>query len=1357
MKILRENDRRSFYHRREQLEFQQGGSNLSIPRTSLPRLLAPLAIYAVLLPSASGAEPIRISGHIWSPGASHGISGVQLELLPAWEGYGEAVGRLRGAAEPRPLARARTDAEGFYEIAVPEAGVYRLRLHAAGYMTEEIRLDPLVEDTDLEVDTLAPAEPVDVRVISADGKALPGLALKVLDEPADRRMPGGPHWRLAERSGVTDRNGRLALMRTHGERLKLMAVSPAFLGEVAAWKEGSQPLVFVAKPGSKLEVRASDGKPVAGALVRWRSWPIGLTGPEGQIELAFPPGDEPLRVETGDGRAAKVPAPPDSKPTLLPVRLEPPRVVEGQVLQQNSLQPVPSALVWTGRRLLAPPVRAGADGRFRLILSAVEDVSLLAAAPGYLRPESQFVPRTPATPAIPAKPSVLRLEPEARVSGQVVDAAGNPVSQTYVRISMQGPQKMALSHADGRFQLSGLQFQKSYELLASRRGFTDGKAKTRTAAPGQAVPPVKIVMGSGVTAFGHVVDGAGSPIPGARVTLTSTRSTRFPETTDAAGRFELRAVEPGKLILRARGTGFSPVSRPVEIPAGTPRFDLGSIELPSAAVVEGEVTDTHGTPIAGARVEGGFNSFDPLQWVEDLAAPQTEVQTGPEGRFRLTDLPRGTPVELQIEHEGYIPLRVPGVEAPLQAPLHLEMKTARGLSGRVVGPDGEPVGDAMLSRVEESHSDGGMMMGESDLGTTDARGLFQVSGLEPGPNDLRVKAEGYATKTVRGVTIPADRDLEGLEVVLDRGAILQIRVLSAEGGPVAGARVFVEPFQRASGPDRMEKFLRMPRRLQTDDSGICRAELPEAGTYRVSASVEQRTASALVKAGLGTTPAEIRFPAGVQASGRVTDAQGQALSGVYLSLMASQGQNFHQGATSGEDGAFVFHQVPDGTYRLRAQREGFKQSGEAREVAIAGSDVQGLDLQLDPVTGATLTGHLLGLGPEELAQASIRGFGGEDGFENAMVEPDGRYEIKNVGPGDWRFTAITTSQRMAQQRIKIQPGETEAVLDFEFGKGVTLSGMVLVDGSPLSGVNVRVTPSSSEGGRSAASRYDGRFELHDVQPGKYILRVSGSLGAVHQERAIEIDGDRELTIDIPMGTLAGQVVSAGTGEPVADAMVSIDGQESDSSFYYSTPTTRSGEEGVFESRLAPGKYRIKIQKEGYAPLETTAEVRPGAAGAPVEIRLKPVGSPSNEDSALQQGRPKGILFREIGERRPIEAIHPAGGAEPQLSAGIFQNALDIQVAETVLFSVAGQRGSIGAAGTTADRSHPNGPVPTLVKRPDKIARQAALPREAGESLAIVTAQPPEAGAEPQVPGPVLENRCNKIIAEPILLRKVGQG
>ncbi|HEV7783784.1 MAG TPA: carboxypeptidase regulatory-like domain-containing protein, partial [Thermoanaerobaculia bacterium] len=259
--------------------------------------------------------------------------------------------------------------------------------------------------------------------------------------------------------------------------------------------------------------------------------------------------------------------------------------------------------------------------------------------------------------------------------------------------------------------------------------------------------------------------------------------------------------------------------------------------------------------------------------------------------------------------------------------------------------------------------------------------------------------------------------------------------------------------------------------------------------------------------------------------------------------------------------------------------------------------------------GATVTGHLLGLRPEEIPGAHVGGYGSEVGYlPDVDVEPDGHYEIKNVAPGAWRFTAaVTGGRRMARQQITIQPGEAGVVVDFEFGKDGTLSGTIVVDGSPLSGANVMISSRDSEvDGRLAVSRHDGHFELRGLAPGSYRLIVNGALGAVHQERAVEMDGDREMRIDIATGTLAGLVVSAGTGEPVAEATVMIDGQES-RGFNYSTPTLRSGEEGAFESRLAPGSYRIKVQKEGYAPAEVTAEVRSGGAGSPVEIRLKPVG------------------------------------------------------------------------------------------------------------------------------------------------------
>jgi len=98
------------------------------------------------LPAA--AAPIHVRGQVVV--GNRGFPGARVELLAAWGGYAEAVRRLRGEADPPPLATVRSNAEGFFEIAAPQAGAYRLRMRADGYLALEHPLIPLIEDTDLE-------------------------------------------------------------------------------------------------------------------------------------------------------------------------------------------------------------------------------------------------------------------------------------------------------------------------------------------------------------------------------------------------------------------------------------------------------------------------------------------------------------------------------------------------------------------------------------------------------------------------------------------------------------------------------------------------------------------------------------------------------------------------------------------------------------------------------------------------------------------------------------------------------------------------------------------------------------------------------------------------------------------------------------------------------------------------------------------------------------------------------------------------------------------------------------------------------------------------------------------------------
>jgi hypothetical protein len=1160
---------------------------MPIPRPCSRLLCAVL----FLLPMALEAQPVRVSGRVVDHEGIRGASGARIELLPAREDYAAAVRRLREEPESKPLATARSDAGGFFEIAAPEAGAYRLRVLAEGYLTFEHPLVPLVEDTALEPVPLVHTEPFEIRTLTKEGRPLAGVEIRSFPDPS---MAGYSGWREDDRGGVTGAAGRLVLRRVRGERLNLVAISPAFLGQSGTPAEDGRPVVLAPRPPLRIEVQDAGGQPVSDALIRWRSQPVGLTGPDGRLEVVLPPGDEPLTVESREGHWATISARPAATASVLPVRLAPPRILAGRVVSASTSAPLPNALVWAGG-LPGSPARTAADGGFRLTLSTPEEVILEAAAAGHLRPESRFVP------SASSRPLVLRLQPAVRISGQVVDEEGRPVSGTWLQVTPtmpKGSPTQALSRADGSFQLSGLAFKGSYEINASRQGFVASSLKVRTPAPGQPPAPVRLVLKSGQTVFGRVASEAGTPVAGARLTLFREPfggSEIFRAVSDAEGRFEIRALATGRFTLWVLGEGFAPFHRTVEVPAEPKRADLGVIELPAGAWIEGQVTDTQGTSIAAARV---WTDLGPVPSM----AEEPDAQTDSQGRFHLR-APRGTPIQLIVHHEGYIALQVPGVEAPTREALHLELKAARSLSGRVVGPDGEPVANVTLTRVDERRLNNSLSRSESPLGRTDAQGLFHISGLEPGPTDVRVSAEGYTTRMMRGVPIPQDQDLEGLEIALNRWNVLRIRVLSPDGGPIANALLRAEPQSapKITNIADLEMFSGTVGSCLTDERGTCQAEIREPGAYRVSAVVGQREASVLVEAERGATPVELRMPKAREVSGLVMDRQGKGLAGATVRL--TEGRRSSQETLTGEDGSFTLQDVADGLYALTANRQGFLQSGGPRDLRVEGADVHGLEIQLvEGEEGATLTGRLLGLAPEEVERAKVRAFSA-DLQEEGDVGTDGTYRISGLSPGDWTVLAsASATNRQLQAVARIEPGASGSVLDFDFGKGFTLSGKVLVDGAPLA--NAEVTVMSPNGNQTAQTSYDGRFQIRNLSPGPSFLMVLASRGALGQDQELEMDGDREMTLEIRTGVLRGQVVSEGTGEPIAEATVLIQGVGTGLRAFFSAPTTRSTDDGAFEARLATGTYKITVQKDGYGPAGATVEVRPGAAGAPIEIRLK---------------------------------------------------------------------------------------------------------------------------------------------------------
>jgi protocatechuate 3,4-dioxygenase beta subunit len=724
--------------------------------------------------------------------------------------------------------------------------------------------------------------------------------------------------------------------------------------------------------------------------------------------------------------------------------------------------------------------------------------------------------------------------------------------------------------------------------------------------PQSGAPPVAATT----TAFGRVLDREKRPVQGAELVLTPASEGVFSDRlsmgseeevaqaiSNPEGRFELQHLNPGRFRLRVKHKGFSPFALPeIEIPPGTARVDLGILTLDRGLVIEGRVTDPRGVPLPDVDVSLNTQITLFTMGPDNQDSP-AQAQTGPEGRFRFDDLRRGAKFELRVERQGYVPASV-RVDVPAPESLAIKLKPGRTLTGRVTGPAGEPVRNAILSLREETNlrlPEGlPKIDGWRHLGATDEEGKFRAEGVPPGTADLSIFAPGYRSKQPPGIPVPEDRDVEGLEIALEKASALEIRVLDSQGKPVDGAWIEV---QRTDSPTS-------ERRGRTDAEGRCLLDGIEPGRYEVSArSEEQGQARTTLDATAGVTARELVLAKGVEVSGRVSDESGEPVPGASLSLRPV-GKGATLTAHAAADGTFRVQSVGDGTFRLSGSAPDFAETFAPAEVQVAGQEIRGLDLRLS--RGTTLTGRVLGLDPEELGSVLVLAVRPDQASFQPLqgrVDGQGRYRIEGLGPGDWQVVAHQMKGRSLLEPLQIATGRREAVLDLRFQTGFTLSGQVLVDRAPFAGAEVQVF--TRDRSVQAQTGPDGRFQVPDLPADSYSLRVLDLEHGLSATRSVEVIGDQAITLEIAAGGLRGKVSSAG-GEPITGAFIRLEEAVPEMPYPFQMPGGTSDVAGAFEiPRIYAGTYRIIVEKEGFAAYTANVEIRPGAP-TPVAIELKPL-------------------------------------------------------------------------------------------------------------------------------------------------------
>ena len=186
-----------------------------------------------------------------------------------------------------------------------------------------------------------------------------------------------------------------------------------------------------------------------------------------------------------------------------------------------------------------------------------------------------------------------------------------------------------------------------------------------------------------------------------------------------------------------------------------------------AVTLSGRVTDAAGQPVSGVSVL--LFLLPDWSWTDGQ-------ETDGNGAYRFS-VPPGSYI-LRVQPRG--PFIVQDIELSLSTPItrDIVLETGVTLSGRVTGPDGQPVPWAWLHVVDDEYQD-------ISFGHANESGHYSL-GVPVGTYQMSVQSDGFLSKTLEGVEVNQDTVLN---ITLEAGVMLEGKVVDDAGQPVPEAQV----------------------------------------------------------------------------------------------------------------------------------------------------------------------------------------------------------------------------------------------------------------------------------------------------------------------------------------------------------------------------------------------------------------------------------------------------------------------------------------------------------------------------------------------------------------------------------------
>ena len=700
--------------------------------------------------------------------------------------------------------------------------------------------------------------------------------------------------------------------------------------------------------------------------------------------------------------------------------------------------------------------------------------------------------------------------PPVPVSGLVLGPGGDPLSGARVlleplaseahdsRRELEGttgpaPAASVVTGPDGAFRLEA-PAAGPWKVVVKAEGLASRETQLLLADETE-IPAVELRREARLEV--RITDGAGSPVPGARVRAASASrpwlapAWRTPvrlARTDARGAAVLPRVEGEALLVQA-GTDGRPPAEEREVRTGS-----ASLRLPTGVSRRVRVLDATGAkPLAGVLVQVGEH-----RWPVG--------RTSADGLFSIPLAPdRQEKVLLTAEDGRRLETSVGPPGKSGSEPLPLRLPDLGAVSGRIVSArDGIPVAGALVWNQSTG-----------ELRRAAADGTCRIEAPVDQEVRLTLAARGFLTaETVAGAASGPRRALTvALKPALGlrRGRTGFGHIVDRTEKPVAGARVVLRPTPgtRPASPNASHEAATGP------DGRFEVRDLP-AGLYELTARRQgyaPLTVPGLrVPSGSGSTDlGTVILMTGVAVEGRVVDPQGRPVPEAEVRLTPAGGLPAAPGP--GEEPSPPVLTGPDGSFRIEDRRPGETVDLGVQRAGYAPASAPGLRIPREqPVRivlqpTATVEGSTVEPGGEPVSGALVLILPSDPVHPTRQARSDenGLFRIADVTPGSFEIRATAPGRQEARLiNLEIRAGQSLQNVEVVLAPGAVLAGRILSPtGQPVSGAEVSLLPEGSAppllSAGAALSDEQGRYRLEGLSPGctpsRRCMKATGRLSA----------------------------------------------------------------------------------------------------------------------------------------------------------------------------------------------------------------------------------------------------------------------